>query len=147
MPGIPQSTISEPSKLHRDAPWQPSQPVCTHLMTQLELSRAKPAAITCSSAMLTSRPEYAREQLLAAQTACLERQWASSTVALCLALARSAPSYSHSKLFAVPLAECDFTDYSIDTTSQNTLGVAPLFSQKWETSQALAEAPACPVHA
>lgn len=62
-------------------------------------------------------------------------------MALCLALARTAPSYKHGKLFTVPLAECEFTDYSIDTTSQNTLGIAPLFSQKWEASQALAEAP------
>ena len=62
-------------------------------------------------------------------------------MALCLALARAAPSYKHGKLFTVPLAECEFTDYAIDTTSQNTLGVAPLFSQKWEASQALAAAP------
>lgn len=62
-------------------------------------------------------------------------------MALCLALARAAPNYKHGKLFTVPLAECEFTDYAIDTTSQNTLGVAPLFSQKWEASQALAEAP------
>lgn len=69
-------------------------------------------------------------------------------MALCLALARPAPSYRHGKLFTVPLAECEFADYRIDTTSQNTLGVAPLFSPKWEASQALAEAPpACPTSA
>ena len=66
-------------------------------------------------------------------------------MALCLALARTAPGYTRGKLFTVPLAECEFTDYCIDTTSVNTLGVAPLFSQKWEASQALAEAPlVCP---
>ncbi|KAK9826371.1 hypothetical protein WJX81_003941, partial [Elliptochloris bilobata] len=105
-----------------------------------------------NTALSGSLPERLRELLAdsldgAGQWAArLERQWASSTVALCLALARPEKSYSAS-LFTVPLAECEFSEYSIDTTSQNTLGVAPLFSQQWEASQALADEPEAPKQA
>ena len=63
----------------------------------------------------------------------LERQWASSAAALCLELARASPRYKR-EVFGTELAECSFQPYSVDTTSQNTLGVAPLFSQQWEAS-------------
>ena len=73
-------------------------------------------------------------QLLWAQAPRLERQWASSAATLCLELARASPRYTR-EMFDTQLAECEFQPYTINTTSTNTLGMAPLFSQQWEASQ------------
>ncbi len=71
-----------------------------------------------------------------AQAARLEAQWACSAAVLALELARAARA-NERRLFQESLAECEFADYAVDTLSQTALGVAPLFSQQWEASQAL----------
>jgi len=73
---------------------------------------------------------------LLVQAARLEAQWACSAAVLALELARGARA-NERRLFQESLAECEFADYAVDTLSQTALGVAPLFSQQWEASQAL----------
>ncbi|KAL3135934.1 hypothetical protein ABBQ32_006979 [Trebouxia sp. C0010 RCD-2024] len=64
----------------------------------------------------------------------LESQWAQSAATLLLELPKSQRLYT-AAMFDRELAECKFAEYPIDTYGKATLGMPPLFSSQWGSSQ------------